>query len=71
MTTYTMKKKLETSATSVKTLKAVRDHLYGGSWNRMVSDMRKRMSKKPVLANLNQRLEADIKRIQKFKKAEA
>lgn len=50
-----------------RTLIAVRDELYGGSWDELVRDLEARRGRRPVIFKLNSRLEEDMERIDKLR----
>ncbi len=54
-----------------KMLIALKAHLYGGSWEPMLDDLRNRLVGKPYIFKLVHRIEDDIKRIEQMQKFEA
>jgi len=54
-----------------KMLLALRTHLYGGSWDPMLDDLRNRLAGKPYIFKLAHRIEDDIQRIEEMRKFEA
>ncbi len=54
-----------------KMLLALKIHLYGGSWEPMLDDLRNRLAGKPYIFKLAHRIEDDIKRIEQMQKFEA
>lgn len=57
-------------ATEEKMLLTLRDELYGGVWDRMLEDLRDRLSGKPYIFKLVNKIEEDIARIEKLKRYE-
>ena len=51
-------------------LLTLRDELYGGSWSRMLDDLRDRLHGKPYIFKLANKIEEDIARIDKLKSYE-
>jgi hypothetical protein len=51
-------------------LVALRDELYGGSWDRMERDLRDRLEGNPYVFKLADRIEEDIERIEKLRRYE-
>ena len=49
-----------------RTLVTLRDELYGGSWDQMLGDLRDRLKGKPYIFKLVNRIQDDIKRIEKL-----
>ena len=49
-----------------KTLLTLRDELYNGSWEQMLGDLKDRLSGKPYIFKLVNRIQDDIKRIEKL-----
>lgn len=49
-----------------KTLLTLRDELYNGSWDQMLGDLKDRLSGKPYIFKLVNRIQDDIKRIEKL-----
>jgi hypothetical protein len=54
-----------------KMLVALRAHLYGGSWQPMLDDLRNRLAGKPYIFKLVHRIRDDIERIEEMQKFEA
>ena len=54
-----------------KMLLALKAHLYGGSWEPMLDDLRNRLVGKPYIFKLAHRIEDDIKRIEQMQEFEA
>ncbi len=54
-----------------KMLLALKVHLYGGSWEPMLDDLRNRLAGKPYIFKLAHRIEDDIKRIEQMQEFEA
>ncbi|MBI4835014.1 MAG: hypothetical protein HY811_09395 [Planctomycetes bacterium] len=52
------------------TLVTLRDELYGGSWARMIKDLRNRMEEKPYIFKLVNRIQADLRLIEKMRQDE-
>ena len=48
----------------------LRDELYGGSWARMLEDLKDRLHGKPYIFKLVNRIEEDIARVEKLKSYE-
>ena len=48
-------------------LVSIRDELYGGSWDELLSDLEARKNRKPHVVKLATRLEEDIARIDKLR----
>jgi len=48
-------------------LVAIRDELYGGSWDEVLADLEARKSRKPHVVKLATRLEEDIARVEKLR----
>ncbi len=53
-----------------KMLLALKVHLYGGSWEPMLDDLRNRLAGKPYIFKLAHRIEDDIKRIEQMQEFE-
>lgn len=53
-----------------KMLIQLRDELYGGSWDRMLTDLKARLKGRPYIFKLVNRIEDDIRRIEKLKEYE-
>jgi hypothetical protein len=53
-----------------KDLVLLRDELYGGSWDAMLSDLRNRLEGRPYVFKLARRIEEDIRLIEKLGKME-
>jgi hypothetical protein len=51
-------------------LVTLRDDLYGGSWDRMLKDLRERLNNKPYIFKLVNRIQDDITRIEKLSEYE-
>jgi hypothetical protein len=49
-----------------KMLITLRDELYGGSWDRMLQDLRERLRGRPYIFKLVNRIQDDIERIEKL-----
>ena len=47
-------------------LVSLRDELYNGSWEQMLGDLKDRLSGKPYIFKLVNRIQDDIKRIEKL-----
>jgi hypothetical protein len=54
-----------------KMLVALKTHLYGGSWEPMLDDLRNRLAGKPYIFKLVHRIQDDIERIEEMQKFEA
>ena len=54
-----------------KMLVALKVHLYGGSWEPMLDDLRNRLTGKPYIFKLVHRIQDDIERIEAMRKFEA
>ena len=54
-----------------KLLLALKVHLYGGSWEPMLDDLRNRLTGKPYIFKLAHRIQDDIERIQQMQNFEA
>lgn len=54
-----------------KMLVALKAHLYGGSWEPMLDDLRNRLAGKPYIFKLVHRIQDDIERIEEMQKFEA
>ena len=50
-----------------KMLVTLRDELYGGSWDRMLKDLKDRLKGRPYIFKLVNRIKDDLKRIEKLK----
>lgn len=48
----------------------LRDELYGGSWDKMEEDLRNRLKGRPYIFKLVNRIEEDLKRIEKLRSYE-
>ncbi len=48
-------------------LVAIRDELYGGSWDEVVMDLEARRTRKPFIVKLASRIDEDIARIDKLR----
>jgi len=48
-------------------LVALRDELYGGSWEQMLKDLQERLKGRPYIFKLATRIQDDIARIQKLR----
>ena len=48
-------------------LVAIRDELYGGSWDEVLADLEARKNRKPFIVKLATRLEEDITRVEKLR----
>lgn len=46
---------------------ALKSHLYGGSWEPMLDDLRNRLAGKPYIFKLVHRIEDDIERIEEMR----
>jgi len=53
-----------------KMLVALKTHLYGGSWEPMLDDLRHRLAGKPYIFKLVHRIQDDIERIEAMRKFE-
>ena len=53
-----------------KMLIVLRDELYGSSWRLMINDLRARLRSKPYIFKLVNRIQDDIKRIQRLSRFE-
>ena len=53
-----------------KMLVALKAHLYGGSWEPMLDDLRNRLAGKPYIFKLANRIQDDIERIEEMQKFE-
>jgi hypothetical protein len=54
-----------------KMLLALKVHLYGGTWDPMLDDLRNRLAGKPYIFKLVHRIQDDIERIEEMRKFEA
>ena len=54
-----------------KMLVALKAHLYGGSWEPMLDDLRNRLAGKPYIFKLANRIQDDIERIEQMRQFEA
>jgi len=54
-----------------KMLVALKVHLYGGSWEPMLDDLRNRLAGKPYIFKLVHRIQDDIERIEQMQRFEA
>lgn len=54
-----------------KMLIALKAHLYGGSWEPMLDDLRNRLAGKPYIFKLANRIQDDIERIEQMQAFEA
>ena len=54
-----------------KMLVALKAHLYGGSWEPMLDDLRNRLAGKPYIFKLVHRIQDDIERIEEMQRFEA
>lgn len=54
-----------------KMLIALKAHLYGGSWEPMLDDLKNRLAGKPYIFKLANRIQDDIERIKRMKDFEA
>jgi hypothetical protein len=54
-----------------KMLVALKTHLYGGSWEPMIDDLRNRLAGKPYIFKLANRIQDDIERIEEMRRFEA
>jgi len=54
-----------------KMLVALKAHLYGGSWEPMLDDLRNRLAGKPYIFKLANRIQDDIERIEHMQAFEA
>ncbi len=50
-----------------RTLVALRDEIYSGSWDLMLGDLRDRLEGKPYIFKLVNRIQDDIQRIEKLR----
>lgn len=53
-----------------KMIVTLRDELYQGSWEKMLSDLRDRVKGRPYIFKLVNRIEEDIERIEKLQRFE-
>ncbi len=53
-----------------KMLVALKAHLYGGSWEPMLDDLRNRLAGKPYIFKLANRIQDDIERIERMQQFE-
>jgi hypothetical protein len=58
---------LESLSTQDRMLVTLRDELYFGSWDRMLSDLKDRLKGRPYIFKLVNRIEEDIKRIENLR----
>ena len=49
------------------TFLAIRDELYGGSWNEVEADLRARLGGKPTIFELSTKIEEDLERIERLR----
>jgi hypothetical protein len=54
-----------------RTFLAVRDELYGGSWDDVERDLRARLAGKPYIFKLATKIEEDLERIARLRRFEA
>jgi len=54
-----------------KMLVALKSHLYGGTWEPMLDDLRNRLAGKPYIFKLVHRIQDDIERIEEMRRFEA
>jgi len=54
-----------------KMLIALKAHLYGGSWEPMLDDLKNRLAGKPYIFKLANRIQDDIERIERMQEFEA
>jgi hypothetical protein len=57
-------------STDERDLVILRDELYGGSWNDMLADLKNRMTGKPYVFKLVNRIEHDIENIERLRALE-
>lgn len=62
---------IDSLTTQDKMLITLRDELYFGSWERMEADLRDRLKGRPYIFKLVNRIEEDLKRIEKLKAYES
>ena len=67
MTIKTYQKYYESLSAEEKMLITLREELYGGSWERMVTDLQERLKGRPYIFKLVNRIKDDLKRIEKLK----
>lgn len=53
-----------------KMLLVLRDELYGGSWDKMVDDLKNRLKGRPYIFKLVNRIEEDLERIETLRSYE-
>ena len=58
---------IESLTTQDKMLITLRDELYFGSWDRMETDLKDRLKGRPYIFKLVNRIEEDLKRIEKLR----
>ncbi len=63
--------KMEVSLTEEeRMLVTLREELYGGSWDRMLEDLNRRLNGKPYIFKLATRIEEDIQVLQRLRRLE-
>ena len=72
--TRTVTEEVETFARALaladRTFLAVRDELYGGSWDEVERDLRARLAGKPYIFKLATKIEEDLERIARMRRYE-
>lgn len=61
---------IERLETFERVLLDVKDQLYGGSWERILSDLRARLDNKPYIYKLSQTITRDVAAIERMKSYE-
>lgn len=64
------KKYFDSLTPEERMLIVLRDELYGGSWDRMLQDLRDRLRGRPYIFKLVNRIQEDIARIEKLQEYE-
>lgn len=64
------KKYFESLTPEERMLVVLREELYGGSWDRMLTDLRDRLRGRPYIFKLVNRIQEDIARIEKLQEYE-
>ena len=60
------RKKSTMESTPIDTLTDLRDTVYGGSWSKMLDDLRARVDRKPYNHKIVTQIKADIEAIEKI-----
>ena len=64
------KKYFDSLTPEERMLVVLREELYGGSWDRMLTDLRDRLRGRPYIFKLVNRIQEDIARIEKLQEYE-